>query len=118
MRFFLCLEYIHRLNWEAKMFFVVFFLAAQVHRVVPRTWIYDISKHVEKFINNGLNRNQKFSVFYTDSNDAFDENDIPKLNFVPDFTANDRNARQNIFPNHGVYECNLQSFRCKFLSLL
>lgn len=94
------------------MFFVVYFVAAAIHKVVPHTWINGISDHLEKFINNGLNRNQKFTVFYTNSIEAFDENSMPKADFLPNFNV----SRHRVFPNEGLYLGQLTSFRSKLRS--
>lgn len=92
------------------MFFIVFFLEAVMHKVVPHTWIHGLSEQLEKFINFGLNKNQKFMAFYTDSADAFDDNGVPRPDFVPDFNLSHRNN----FPAEGLYLCKLVKFRGKF----
>lgn len=91
------------------MFFVVHFRDAAINQVVPHKWIMNISEHLEKFINNGLNRNQKYTVYWTNAAGSIDENGVPKSDFVPNFNV----SRNTHFPNEGLYLCNLLRFQGK-----
>lgn len=86
---------------------------AEYRQIVPHSWILDINKHVEKFMNRGLNKNQTFVVFWTSNSAAFDENQVPRAEFYPNLNAN-RSAQ---FPDEGLYECTIVSFRGKFLTI-
>lgn len=62
-------------------YYVVFLLEQRKHVVVPAIWIKDIQKHVEKFLNNSLNRSQKFLCFYRPDDGR------PDANAAPDFES-------------------------------
>lgn len=91
------------------MFFIVYFIVPRIHKVVPHKWIIGISKHLEKFLNHGLNRNQKFAALWTDDPAAFDENDMPKVDYLP----TNLTVTEDVFPNEGFYECHLVGFKGK-----
>lgn len=93
------------------MYFVVYFIDARESRVVPVKWIKDILNHIEKFINNGLNRNQEFSVFWTNRLDAYNENGLPK----PFMTNFNPTAFKPTFPAEGIYGGYLRGFRSKLI---
>lgn len=78
--------------------------------IVPHSWIENLQDHLEKFINRGLNRNQTFTVFYTDNPDAFDENNVPRQSYHPNFAA----SPHRILPREGLYDCKLMNVRCKY----
>lgn len=67
------------------MFFVVFLPALKKNVVLPAEWIYNIGDHLEKFINNSLNKNQWFLCYYTTSVAAFNDDHQPNKDVVPDF---------------------------------
>lgn len=54
--------------------------------ILPSTWINEIDKHFEKFVNNSLNCSQKFVCYYT-TNDAAFVDGRPKCEFKPDFSV-------------------------------
>lgn len=68
------------------VYYVVFLLEQRKHVVVPATWIRDVQKHYEKFVNNSINRSQKFLCFYTTSEEAHIDG-RPDENFVADFDS-------------------------------
>lgn len=82
--------------------------------VAPYNWIENLKDHLEKFINRGLNRNQIFTVFWTDNPDAFDENNVPRQSYQPNFAASSHRK----FPREGLYDCKLVYVRCKYFSLI
>lgn len=49
---------------KKKMFFVVYFVAVKKLLVVPKNWIYDSDKVIEKFMNYALNSNQIHLCYY------------------------------------------------------
>lgn len=67
------------------MFFVMYLPTLKKNVIIPIEWINDVENHVEKFINNGLNRNQWFLCYYTTNPTAFVD-DQPNKNYIPDFT--------------------------------
>lgn len=69
------------------MYFVVYLNALAKNVLIPANWIYDIGRNVEKFINNGINRNQYFLCYYTNKPDAFVDGQ-PDENIVPEFKMN------------------------------
>lgn len=68
-------------------FMLAYFLKLKVNRVVPISWIHDVSSHLEKFLNAGLNSAQTYTCFYTNNPEAFDEIGMPKNDFEPDFNV-------------------------------
>lgn len=67
-------------------YFVVFSREMKENVILPASWIKDIEKHLEKFLNNSINRSQVFLCFSPDvSSDAFDDDGCPDQNFEPDF---------------------------------
>lgn len=66
------------------MYFVIYLPTLKKRVIIPTEWINDVGKHLEKFINNGLNKNQWFLCYYTSNAAAF-IGDQPDQNYVPDF---------------------------------
>lgn len=89
------------------MYFVAYFIEAKVYKVVPHSWIKNVSQHLEKFMNNGLNSNQMYTVYWTNSADAYDDNGIPKTSFRPNFDS----VGGGKFPEDGLYRCYLKRFK-------
>lgn len=100
----------------SNMYYVVYLVRFKRNIIVPQNWILRIQDHWEKFINNGLNKNQKFVCFWTDNQMAFDENGTPLENFEPNFDA----SLCDVFPGEGFYIVNLRAFRgnCLLISSL
>lgn len=83
------------------MYFIVYLLESGTFEVIPENWIRDMEPQREKFLNNGLNRNQMHVCFWTNGTAARNQNGVIRLNFSPDF-----NVRfGNIFPTDGCYLC-------------
>lgn len=80
-----------------------------VHVIVPITWIEDIDSHWEKFVNESINRNQRFKVFYSQEADATDDFGWPDLSYVPNFTV----AIDPQFPATGCYKAKLVAYKGK-----
>lgn len=68
------------------MYFVAYLLDSKKHVVIPKTWVFDIKNHWEKFINHSINRNQKFLVFYSET--CVNQEGQPDYDFEPDFNEN------------------------------
>lgn len=96
------------------MFFIAYFIDAKVHVIVPKTWVFEIDKHWEKFVNRSINRNQKFLCFYSEESDATIYREglgyEPNGNFIADFSL----PKIKDFPRKGLYEANLFHFKCKY----
>lgn len=94
------------------MFFVVFLLEPEVNIVIPKSWILDIDKHWEKFVNNfRINSSQRFLCFW--SEEAYAQvNGEPNPNFQPNFN-NNLNHR---FPAEGCYYGKLVNFNSKCIN--
>lgn len=71
--------------------------------VIPEHWIRDIEAQREKFINNGLNRNQLQVCFWTNCPAAREANGVIRLDFTPNFNA----GFTNNFPADGCYLCKI-----------
>lgn len=89
------------------MCFVVYFIAADTHIVIPNHWIYQHQIAVEKFINYALNTNQTFLCFFADnvSNDQM-------LEHLPNFHA-PRIVEYPFSGSEGCFEANMVKFFCK-----
>lgn len=86
------------------MYFVAFFLQAKKHCVIPFKWVQGLN--YEYIVNNGVNRNIKFRAFWTDDKNAFDENGVPRINYVPNLNANGK-----VFPAAGWYLCQIRKIK-------
>lgn len=80
------------------MFFVVFIQEAREYFIIPSNWIKEIEVNWKKFINNGLNTNQIYTVFYSRSTDAVDDCGKPNPDFAPMFCNEIKK-----FPEDGCY---------------
>lgn len=87
----------------------------RVHLVVPHTWINGIKSLIEGFMNNGVNSNRKFAVFWPDSPEAFDANGITLVTFEPTIPYNENDIDTHNFPEEGWYHCQIRRFKCKYL---
>lgn len=93
------------------MYFVVHLRIFNKFVVVPMTWIKGISGHIEKFMNQSINRNQIFLIYYT-SNEAAFLGDFPKKDFEPDF-GNLVTRINNDGSFDGSFFGKLHTFTCK-----
>lgn len=89
------------------MYFVVFILQTRQNQIVPYSWIKDLNEFIERFINNGVNSNIDFEVFWTHRSDAFDQNGLPRSDYPTNPTA----SKQSQFPFEGWYPCRIRKFR-------
>lgn len=81
---------------------------------MPHSWINGIDSQIESLINNGLNLNRKFKVFWSEIRDAFDAHNIPLASYKPVNSSVNLNARECEFPQEGWYECQIRRFKSKF----
>lgn len=85
------------------MYFIAYLVASKLHVIVPKTWIFEIDKHWEKFVNKSINRNQKHLCFYSERAGAMidrgDDIKEPNTSFKPDFSF----QQENEFPDEGCY---------------
>lgn len=88
------------------MYFIVYILPIKELRVVPYRWTRGLN--YEYAINNGVNRNVKISTFWTSDPVAFDLNGVPRIRYLPNFTASGQQ-----FPAEGWYPCNIVKFKGK-----
>lgn len=79
----------------------------KVRVIIPKKWIQEIDENWEKFVNNSINRNQTFVVYYSEEGDAMDPNGIPNINFVPDFSF----VSEVDFPRTGCYLAKLIRYK-------
>lgn len=79
------------------MFYIAHLLDAQVHIVIPVTWVYNCDKVVEKFMRKAVNSNQKHFIYYNKK--TF--NGIPDGRIDPNFTA----PKKDVFPFIGEEAC-------------
>lgn len=90
------------------MFFIVYILQKSQHVVVPYSWLkYDA--FMECIVNNGINSNITFEVFYTQNADAFVNGvplGVPRTEFEPNVHA----SSESQFPNEGWYRCFIRRF--------
>lgn len=91
------------------MYYIVFLKKFKKNVIVPKTWIKDLKKHKEKFMDSGLNRNQTYVCFYTKDPLAFDPYGLPIKTFPADF---DLPLSRNL-NNPGRYHVQLRKYRRK-----
>lgn len=93
------------------MYFIAYFDTPKLYAIIPKTWVKDIDKHWEKFVNNSINRNQKHLCFYSELPGAMidreDGEKEPNANCVPKFTF----GQSNIFPAEGCYAAYLNKYK-------
>lgn len=92
------------------MYFVVFLKVLKKNIIVPKTWIKDLKKHKEKFMDLGLNGNQTYECFYTNDPEAFDEHDMPIKTYPPNF---DLPFRRDL-NGAGRFKVQLKKYRSKY----
>lgn len=78
-----------------------------LYTVVPKTWIFSIDDHWEKFVNKSLNRNQRFLCFYNGFAQADDDEGRPNVDYVPDFSI----PVGRCFPDTGCYYASLVYYK-------
>lgn len=88
------------------MYFIAHFAVPKMHVIVPKTWVMGIENHWEKFINNSINKNQKFLCFYSERPEAMNQGK-PNAGFVPDFNL----GLNHVFPADGCYIANLVLYK-------
>lgn len=88
------------------MYFIAHFLESRIHVIVPQTWVHAIDEHWEKFINNSINKNQKFICFYSERPEAMIQG-RPNDKFVPNFSL----GLNHRFPEDGCYMANLLMYK-------
>lgn len=93
-------------KYSTKMFFVVYFIDPQVNVVVPLEWIHNYEIQWEKFVNSGLNSNQKHRVFYSENADAYTSDHVPEPLYNGRYFATDAIT----FPDEGWYTGKLLKF--------
>lgn len=97
------------------MFFIVFLCEPKVNVVILHNWIYEIEKQWAKFLNNSINRNQKYLCYYSEELCALDARGRPNINWMPDW----RNviASTTVFPEAGFYHGKLISYKGEFIKM-
>lgn len=69
------------------MYFVVYLVELKKNVILPTGWIKDVSLHLEKFINNSLNRSQALLCYFTTNPAAFDDKNCPRTDWTPNFSS-------------------------------
>lgn len=87
------------------MYFVVFIHASKQYHIIPSTWIQEIDANWQKFVNNGLNSNQKYTFFYSECQGALNGDGEPNMDYAPNFTNENR-----VFPEEGCYYGNILKY--------
>lgn len=87
------------------MYFVIYIVSADEFVVIPENWIWQFEPQKEKFLNNGLNRNQRHVCFWTDNPAARNPNGTIKLDFDPRLSHYLNIGFNNLFPDDGCYLC-------------
>lgn len=95
------------------MYFIVFLVKDRKTIIVPKNWIKNIDEQIEKFINNGLNSNQRMLCFWTDDVAAF-ENGKPKHDFLLD----PKYGLAESFPATGWHICKIKRAKGNFFIYL
>lgn len=95
-------------------YFVVNFELFKQNKIVPCKWIEKIDEHIEKFLNYGMNSSQRFRCYYTDNQNAFDENGCPKGDWEPDFDLETIQNSNGDGPSNGCYVIKLIKFKREY----
>lgn len=85
-------------------------LRSKKNVIVPINWIKGAEDQWDKFVNYGVNSNQKFICFFTMAHDSMDENGKPYIDYPPNFQA----SMQIDFPEEGCYFAKILKFKCKY----
>lgn len=93
------------------MYYVAFFIDLKRNLIVPKQWIQNIKLHKEKFYNNGVNSGQIFTCFYTNQQEAFEQDGLPCGKFHPNFSAR---VSQSL-NGEGLFGVNLKAFKGIYL---
>lgn len=99
------------------MYFVVYLKALQKNVVIPATWIHEIDSHIEKFINNSINKNQSFLCYYTNNEAAYIDG-CPKPYFLPNFCLPMVQQPNPDGSFDGCFVGKLKKFKSKNLSII
>ena len=67
------------------MYFIAKILQLKSYVIIPKTWVREIEKEWEIFVNNGLNKNKKFDCFHSSDQHVFDDEGRPNDKFIPDW---------------------------------
>lgn len=89
------------------MYFVAHLIKPKIKVVIPDGWVYEVKKHLVKFVNRSLNHNQTFLVFFSDKPNALNDHGQPNNEFPANFDL----GIDVTFPNEGCYLANL--LRCE-----
>lgn len=89
-------------------YYVVYFSVAKKHLVVPRNWIYQSKKVLEKFVNNAINANQKHLCYWRNEKN---ENGEPRGE--PNFNAPISNEFSS--NNEMCFFGKVKRFFCKYI---
>ncbi|XP_055308955.1 uncharacterized protein LOC129572867 [Sitodiplosis mosellana] len=92
------------------MYFVVYIVDLNTTLILPSTWVRDIDDHIEKFINLSLNTAQSFLCFYTNDEEAFEENGAPKMDYPANFDLQSRTD----FDGPGCFIAKLKHFKVSY----
>lgn len=98
------------------MYFVVYVLSTKIFVVIPENWIFEYEPQKEKFLNSGLNGNQKHIFFWTTNSVSRLSSGAIRLDFQPNF-SHPLNF-DNIFPAEGCYLCYIVRAKGSFVLCL
>lgn len=94
------------------MYWVVYFIDLKKNIIVPKQWIENIKSHKEKFYNKSLNSAQIFTCYYTNQNEAFEEDGLPNGKFNPNFAA----RASKTLDGEGLYRVKLKAYKGIFVN--
>lgn len=86
------------------MFFACYIVLARTHAVVPAHWLKDYERQMAKYVNLGLNRNQKLLAYYSQKQIDEIESGRSALDLALDYPPNFRLNMGAVFPADGCYE--------------
>lgn len=102
----------NNLTSTIRMYFIVYVIQSNRYLVVPISWISSVDTLIEYFINYSVNSNKQFSFFWTDNPLAFNNDGLPRTDYLPNVHA----GSNSVFPSEGWYRCQIKRFFCKFSS--
>lgn len=99
------------------MFFIAKILQTKTRVIIPKTWVFDVENYWERWVNNGISKNEKFKCFYSNEPEALDGQNIPNQEYIPDWTVFPR-CNDVDFPEHGCYDIKILHSTGKVMHIL
>lgn len=91
------------------MFYVVYLTKPRKNVIIPASWIDANYKQFDKFMNNGVNKNQQFRCYF--NGEFYDHDDGVPTSYNPEFDK--FKIDDAVFPAEGYYIGKIVKFKCE-----